>query len=120
MVDCLKAAGLKEFQVELGQVEFFRGLAEEAGLDEACQERLQELIENKNVFGVEEYLETIPIKPELKEVFLRLPELSGSIRQIRKAKELTCNERALFAIGAWKRCMRSWKTTGCRSTFPLI
>ena len=98
VVDCLKAAGLKEFQVELGQVEFFRGLAEEAGLDEACQERLQELIENKNVFGVEEYLETIPIKPELKEVFLRLPELSGSIRQIRKAKELTCNERALFAI----------------------
>lgn len=98
VIDCLKAAGLEEFQVELGQVEFYRGLVEEAGLDTECQETLRELIENKNVFGVEELLESISIKPELKEVFLRLPEWNGSIQQIQKAKEYTNNKRALFAI----------------------
>lgn len=98
VIDCLKAAGLEEFQVELGQVEFYRGLVQEAGLDEESQAQLRELIENKNVFGVEELLQSAPITQELKEVFLRLPELSGSIEQVRMAKSLTNNKRALFAI----------------------
>lgn len=98
VIDCLKAAGLKEFQVELGQVEFYRGLVEEAGLDEETQEQLRDLIENKNFFGVEELLNAHPLKPELKAVFLRLPELFGSIDQIRQARSLTTNKRARFAI----------------------
>ena len=40
VIDALKAAGLKEFQVELGQVEFYRGLVEEAGMDQETMERL--------------------------------------------------------------------------------
>ena len=59
VIDSLKAAGLKEFQVELGQVEFFRGLTEEAGMDEETHEKLRELIENKNYFGVEELISKI-------------------------------------------------------------
>lgn len=98
VIDCLRSAGLKEFQVELGQVEFYRGLVEEAGLDEETQEQLRDLIENKNFFGVEELLNAHPLKPELKEVFLRLPELFGSIDQIRQARSLTANKRARFAI----------------------
>ncbi len=98
VIDCLKAAGLEDFQVELGQVEFYQGLVEEAGLDEESQAQLRELIENKNVFGVEELLQSAPMPTELKEVFLRLPELSGSIQQIRIARSLTNNKRALFAI----------------------
>ena len=48
VIDSLKAAGLKEFQVELGQVEFFRGLTEEAGMDRETGETLRDLIETKN------------------------------------------------------------------------
>lgn len=98
VIDCLRSAGLKEFQVELGQVEFFRGLVEEAGMDEETRGRLLEMIENKNFFGVEEILHENPVGPELLEVFLRLPELFGSIERIRAARELTDNPRALFAI----------------------
>ena len=54
VIDGLKASGLKEFQVEVGQMEFFRGLVEEAGMDEETEEILREQIENKNYFGVEE------------------------------------------------------------------
>ena len=56
VIDSLRAAGLQEFQVELGQVEFYRSLVDEAGLDEETQEALNHLIENKNNFGVEELL----------------------------------------------------------------
>ena len=31
-IDCLLSAGLKEFQVEIGEVDFYRGLVAEAGL----------------------------------------------------------------------------------------
>lgn len=98
VIDCLRSVGLKEFQVELGQVEFFRGLVEEAGMDEETQEQLRELIENKNFFGVEELLHVHPVDPKLREVFLHLPKLFGSIEQVRTARSLTENSRALFAI----------------------
>lgn len=98
VIDCLRAVGLKEFQVELGQIEFFRGLVEEAGIDEDTQTQLQDLIENKNFFGVEELLHTNPVDPKLREVFLHLPKLFGSIEQVRVARTLTENARARFAI----------------------
>lgn len=103
VIDALKATGLKEFQVELGQVEFYRGLVDAAGMDEETQELLREQIENKNFFGVEELLSEHTMAPELKQVFLKLPELFGDIEQIRLAKSMTTNPRALHAIDRLER-----------------
>ena len=103
VIDALKAAGLQEFQVELGQVDFFRGLVEEAGMDGETQEQLRELIENKNFFGVEELLSRQSMSEEQKQVFLKLPELFGNIEQIRLASTLTSNQRALRAIDRLER-----------------
>ena len=98
VIDALRETGLKEFQVELGQVEFYRGLVEESGMDEETQEKLRILIENKNYFGVEELLSEQTMGAELKKLFLKLPELFGDIDQIRLAKSMTTNARALGAI----------------------
>ena len=98
VIDALKETGLKEFQVELGQVEFYRGLVEESGMNEETQEQLRILIENKNYFGVEELLSEQTMGEDLKKLFLKLPELFGDIDQIRRAKSMTTNERALGAI----------------------
>lgn len=98
VIDALKETGLKEFQVELGQVEFYRGLVEESGMDEETQEQLRILIENKNYFGVEELLSEQTMSEDLKKLFLKLPELFGDIDQIRLAKTMTSNKRALGAI----------------------
>lgn len=103
VIDALKAAGLKEFQVELGQVEFYRGLVEETGIDDETGERLRELIENKNYFGVEELLTEQTMSSELKQLFLKLPELFGDIDQIRLASSMTTNPRALKAIERLER-----------------
>ena len=86
VIDCLKAAGLKEFQVELGEVAFYRSLLQQSGLDEDAQAQLNDLIENKNRFGVEEFLKNQDMEESLKEAFLKLPELFGGINQIKKAK----------------------------------
>ncbi len=97
-IECLLKAGLKEFQVEIGQADFFRGLVNEAGFDEEEETQLRILIENKNMFGVEEMISNKDISTELKTVFLTLPQLFGTLDKLMFVKTLTKNERALKAI----------------------
>ncbi|MBQ9885814.1 MAG: ATP phosphoribosyltransferase regulatory subunit [Lachnospiraceae bacterium] len=98
MIECLLKAGLTDFQIDIGQVEFFNGLVEEAGMDEDTEKHLRELIEIKNFFGVEELVNSSSMEQSLKEVFLMLPKLFGSYEQLALAKNLTGNERSLNAI----------------------
>ncbi len=98
VIDSLKAAGLKEFQVELGHVAFYRSLAAEAGLAEETEEELNRLIENKNYFGAEELLRSLDIREDLRQAFLALPELFGPMEQIQRAADLTGNPQALEAV----------------------
>jgi len=98
VIQALKAAGLKEFQVELGQVDFFLGLAEEAGMEEETRETLRELIENKNYFGVEELIAGRDMAKELAELFLKLPELFGNLKDLGRVKAMVHNKRSLAAI----------------------
>lgn len=106
VIHALKAVGLQDFQVELGQVEFFRGLLQEAGMDEETEDQLRDLIENKNYFGVEELVTAQNMDEDLKQVLLRLPELFGSLEQIREVKKMTGNLRALHAI---ERLETTWQ-----------
>ncbi len=98
-IECLLKAGLKEFQLEIGNADFFRSLISEAGFDdEEDIVKLKTSIENKSMFGVEDLVKNKKISQELKEIFLKLPELFGSIEILDYAKSLTNNPRAIKAI----------------------
>ena len=97
-VECLKASGLTDFQVSVGQVNYFKSLLEEAGMDEEAQEHLRTLISQKNYFGVEDLVRKQNISDELAGVFMELPQLFGSREILEKARKLTSNERALRAV----------------------
>lgn len=103
VIRSLMESGLTEFQVELGQVEFFKGLLEEAGMDGETEEQLRLLIENKNYLGVEELVMAQAVSAELKQVFLKLPKLFGSLEQIQSIRTLTKNKRALKAVSRLKQ-----------------
>ena len=56
-IECLLKSGLKEFQLELGNSDFLKSLIKEAGFeDKEDIARLKDLIENKNMFGMEEII----------------------------------------------------------------
>ncbi len=97
-IQCLLAAGLTEFQLEVGHVGFLQGLLEEARLPKETEEAVWRLLENKNFFGAEEQIRACGIKSDLEELFLRLPELFGPIEQMEKARQITANLRAADAI----------------------
>ncbi len=102
-VECLLDAGLKKFQVEVGQADFFRGLMEEAGIAEEEAEELRILIENKNMFGAEEIISEKSIPEGLKQLILQLPELFGTLDQLLFVKKEITNKRALAAIDRLER-----------------
>ena len=113
LVDALKVSGLTKFQVEIGQVEFFKGLLQEAGLDEEEGETLRTLISQKSFFGIDELLSAKSIDDHLKNVFLQLPEAFGSIEKIEEAKSWTGNRRALQAIERLTALYELLKVYGC-------
>lgn len=98
VVNSLKSAGFDKFLVEIGQVDFYKGLLEECGFEDEIEEELRVRIENKNFFGVEELLDSKDITSNVKDTFLKLPSLFGSSDVLDKAKELATNEKSLKAI----------------------
>lgn len=98
VIECLLKAGLKEFQVSIGQVDFFESLLKEAGITGSEEEELKRLISNKNNFGVEELLSEKNIRPDLKELLVALPKLYGGTEALEKARSMTKNQEALTAL----------------------
>lgn len=87
VVSCLKTAGLKEFQISVGHADFFRGLMDAAGLLEEQEDELRDLISNKNFFGVEEFVETLNLNPDLRKLFGMLGNLYTGTDELLEAKE---------------------------------
>lgn len=85
-IESLKSCGLKEFQISVGHVEFFRGLMEAAGLDDEQEENIRELIANKNFFGVEEEISSYPMSADLKALFGMLGTLYNDVADFADAK----------------------------------
>ena len=86
-VECLKKAGLEKFQISIGHAGFLKGLMEEAGLNEEQEEELRELISNKNFFGVEEFIGTLEIAEDLKELFTLLGGFYDSPKQFEEIQK---------------------------------
>lgn len=105
-VELLKAAGLKEFQISIGQVDFFKALVDDSGMSEETIQELRQLISNKNYFGVEELLESQRLSKEQVEALTELPQLFGGPEVLKKAESLTGNPKALAAIRRYGNCIR--------------
>ncbi|NLO98686.1 MAG: ATP phosphoribosyltransferase regulatory subunit [Clostridiaceae bacterium] len=77
-IETVKSTGIEEFQIDIGQVGFFKGLMEESGLSEDEIEEVRELIDQKNLVGVEQVMDRHKVKTPLKRIILDLPKLFGS------------------------------------------
>ena len=97
-VESLKEAGLLEFQIHIGSVEFFEGMIAETGLSKEEEQRLRELISNRNYFGVDELLQKSQAKVTVKTAFQVFPELIGGVEVLQNAKQVALNAQAVDAV----------------------
>ena len=98
VIDCLKKSGLEEFQLTVGNVEFFHSILEDAAMEEEDELRARELITNRNYFGLDEHLRDIKMKESTKKAFTLLPELIGGTEILSEAKKIAPSGDALKAI----------------------
>ena len=103
LVEALLNAGLKEFQVSVGQIDYFKGLCANAGLDEETQHALREFISNRNDFGAQELLLGKNISAQSIEALLHVNSLFGSYDILDKALEYADNLRSQKAIERLKQ-----------------
>lgn len=97
-VECLLATGLTEFQVSVGQVDYYKAIFAQTGMSQEEEEELRELISQKNYFGVEELVKNKNMDKSLARVLSQLPQMFGSTEVLEKAKSLTDNPQALKAV----------------------
>ena len=88
VVESLKVAGLKDFQIGVGHANYFQGLLEAANIGEDDAEVLKNLILNKNFFGVEEFVDKLSLSEDLKELFSLLGNLDATVDELKTARKM--------------------------------
>ncbi len=97
-VDAIKTTGIDEFIIELGQVDFFKGLIDIADLGKEDSEKIRVLIDSKDFFGVEEILAGKDINEEVKNLLLNLPNYYGKKEMLLEVRGVTTDKRLLDAL----------------------
>lgn len=97
-MEAILAVGIEEFSIEIGQVAFFNGLVEQAGLDEKMTEKLRERIDAKDTFGIQAITDKLDIDEKIKKLMIDLPYMFGNADVIEKAYVEGLNETSGLAL----------------------
>ena len=111
-IDCFKASGLTEFQIEIGEVEFFKGVIEDAHLDRDTEDEIRKYIHNRNFFALEMLIKDMDMPENVKKVLLSFDQLFGGYEMLTKAKELATNETSRNAIERLEKVYKALSYSG--------
>jgi ATP phosphoribosyltransferase regulatory subunit len=97
-VECLKALGARDFTIDVGQVEFFRGVMDGLNLSEETMREVQGAIARKDGSGLAAILENLPLSERARTEILALPRLFGGREVLEKAERVVSNDRSRRAL----------------------
>lgn len=112
VIENLQAVGLENFRVSIGQVEYFKGLCEEAGLDVESEYELRSYISGKNIFAAAELLDETDIDASYKEKILAIANSFEDHSSLEGLKEAVHNSRSLNAIHRLEEVLKVLKLYG--------
>ena len=97
-VEAMQGLGLGDFKVDLGQVEFFRGIMAASGLSAPGKKALQEAIAKKDSAAVRDTLDKEAVADAVKEEIAMLPRLFGGREMLAEAERVVGNDRSKRAL----------------------
>ena len=112
VIEALKNIGLTRFQVTIGEVDYFKGLCEEAGLDEETEMALRSCISGKNYFAVQELLAERKVQEPYHSILLKLADMFETRESLTEAKKVVQNPRSLNAISRLEKLYEVLKLYG--------
>lgn len=89
LIDALLQTGLKQFQVSVGEIDYFKGICEDLSLTEEQESIIRGYISNKNFFAVKEYLQSENISEDKIKVIMAIEDLFGSMDMLEEAEKLS-------------------------------
>ena len=121
VITLMKKAGLRSFQVSIGNVHFFQALKNEACLDDDTAVELRNLLLIQNRFGAGALIEKLKLRKDLADAFSRLPDLFGGRDILEEAEKIAVNQEARDAVARMKRIYDLLREYQCEEyvTFDL-
>lgn len=95
-IESLKRLDIKNFSVDIGNVNFFRGLVSD--LEASARKKIEEFILRKDSSGLNEFLNTIALPSDKKEIISELPFIFGEKSVIKKAWKMAESEMSKNAL----------------------
>lgn len=102
-IEAALACGIEELHMEIGQVAFFAGLTEQAGLNTDDIEKLRERIDSKDTSGIKAIIKNLDMAEDVKALMIELPYLFGNETVLDKADVLGLNEKSKAALNNIRR-----------------
>jgi len=97
-IESLLAAGLESFQIEIGQVDFYKAVVSQAGLSEEEAEALRVFIDKKDSLAISGFLAGRNIAPELVLLLETLPTMFGGAEILDALDTSLLSEQAKAAL----------------------
>ena len=97
-VESLAAVGAEEFTIDIGQVEFFRGVMDGLPLDPRLSDQVADAILRKDSSELKSLLEKSGLKDNTCEEIFALPRLYGGREVLERAEKSVSNERSRKAL----------------------
>ena len=91
MLSTFKLIGINDIYIDLGNVDIYRGLAKQAGLDAETEARLFELLQKKAVAEIRQVLNAADIDDKSKAMLASLAQLNGGDDVLARAAKLLSN-----------------------------
>ncbi len=98
VAEIMKACGIRDFRISIGNAAYFRALVNAAELDDETAYELRSMLTQRNQFGAQEIIEELTLPAELKTAFTELPMLFGGREVLDRAEALTDIPEAREAV----------------------
>ncbi len=97
-IEALRSVGLSDFKIDVGQVEFFKGVMEMLPESGGLRNEVEGAVARKDRSRIEELLPELHLKKGEEDILLALPALFGDRTVLDRACAMTNNGRARAAL----------------------
>ena len=118
-VEGLRALGLSEFQIDVGQTAFFGGILEDLGADPETARGLRSALARKDVSALERRVADLGAPAAASELLLALPALYGRGDVLDRAEALVKNARSEAALANLAEVYRLLRVYGLADSVLL-
>jgi ATP phosphoribosyltransferase regulatory subunit len=118
-VKCLQAVGADEFTIDIGQVEFLRGVFDDLPLDPAQFNAVRAAIGAKDISSLQQMLKELPLSENQRKELLALPRLYGGQEVLDQARQVITNPASQQAMDNLERLLEVLAVYGVEDHITL-